>query len=294
MATTIEVDATRILAAASQVGFLGAGRAALPALLARLCDPLSSADEIALLLQQEPGVAARVLRVANSAYYAASGSVATLERAFVVLGVDAIRGIAAAACLDRDANRILHSSHVDANAMLRHWLATAVAAEALARQGLRRHAAEAFIAGLLHDFGVILQLQLDLDVFERLVTAVNANPATPVRQQEIAAGCVSHERCAAVCFAAWKLPANLVDAIGHHHDPASAPATARPIAQIVYVANRLAIANGYGYLIETLPAPLDEAMLAAIGINQERYDVVADTLDARCRPLLAALGGHDA
>ncbi len=285
------IDEARILAASAQVGFLAVGRAALPALLARLCDPLSTAEEIARLLQHEPGVAARVLRVANSAYYAASGSVATLERAFVVLGVDAVRGIAAAACLDRDVNRALQASHIDAAALLRHWIATGVAAEALAKNGVRKYAAEAFIAGLLHDFGVVIQLQVDRDCFERMLARAAVDPALPVRELEAAAGCVSHERCAEICFKAWNLPASLTEAVGSHHAPAAVGAAARPLAQLVYLGNQLAIGQGYAYGIEPQAAPVDPAMLEAVQLTRERYDEVASTLDERCRPLLAALSG---
>jgi HD-like signal output (HDOD) protein len=263
----------RILQAATQLGALGAGEASLPLILSALCDPTRNATDIARVIAHEPGIAARVLRVANSAYYGAAGTVATLERAFVLLGVDAVRGIAAAACLDRAVLRSLKSAPIDLREMLRHSIATAIGAEAIARARHRLLASEAFIAGLLHDFGVTLQLQVDAEAFKAVVDSMQAAPDLSVREREQRHGCVSHEHCAAVVFTEWRLPPNLVAAIAHHHRPEDAPAAARAVAACVALGNQLAISLGLGYALEPGPArPPDDATLAEAGIDLERYE----------------------
>lgn len=275
-----DVSDAQILSAASQLGAFGTGVASLPVILATLCNPSSSALDVARVIAHEPGIAARVLRVANSPYYGASGSVATLERAFVLLGSDAVRGIAAAACLDRAALRAAELSPIDLRAMLRHCIATATAAEAVARVRSRQLAAEAYIAGLLHDFGVIAQLQSDRDAFQQMVAAMGAAPG-PVRDVERLHHCVSHERCGAVIFEHWNLPRSLVEAVRNHHAPYDAPASARALALLVYVGNHLAVGAGLAYELEPEPAPLDDAMLEAVGTTRAELDVIAATLPER-------------
>jgi HD-like signal output (HDOD) protein len=281
--------AHRILVCAAEIGALGAGRASLAAILARLCDPMSSAEEIARIIAQEPGLAARVLRVANSAYYGASGSVATLERAFVLLGVDAVRGIAAAACLDRAAARAMRSSPIDLRSLLRHSIATAAAAEALARLVSPRVASEAFIAGLLHDFGVTVQVQLDPAAFARLASAVQSEPSTALDLLEHRVECIGHERCAAVVFEAWNLPQGLIGAIRHHHSPSGSPGSGDTVARAVHLANRLAISLGFADALEPGPAEIDDALLAEFGIPRAQLEPVATTLPDRVSDLLHVL-----
>ena len=275
-----EVPYSQILAAASQLGAFGTGVVSLPVILATLCDPSSSALDVARVIAHEPGIAARVLRVANSPYYGASGSVATLERAFVLLGSDAVRGIAAAACLYRAALRAAKLSPIDLRAMLRHCIATATAADALARNRSRQLASEAYIAGLLHDFGVIAQLQSDRTAFQQMIDALSTTPG-PVREVEQLHHCVSHERCGAVIFEHWNLPRPLVEAVRHHHAPHEAPESARMLALLVYVGNHLAVGAGLGYELEPMPAPLSDELLAAVGTTRAQAEAIAATLPER-------------
>jgi HD-like signal output (HDOD) protein len=281
-----EVSNAAILAAAIEIGAMGTGQASLPLLLAALCDPATDAAKVARVVAQEPGLAARVLRVANSAYYGLSGKVSTLERAFVLLGADAVRGIAAAACLDRTATRALVSSPINLREMLRHSVATAAAASALARFGHRSLASEAFIGGLLHDFGVIVQLQVDRPAFERLLAGIGVGPPAPVRELEERFNCVGHERCAAVVFQAWKLPPNLVAAIANHHDPRSAPESNRIAATLLHVANHLSGALGYGFALEPVPSPLPEKAVHALGLDLETIEQVQQALPEQVAALL--------
>lgn len=286
------VTTPAILAAGAEIGALSAGGASLPLILAALCNPASDAVAVARVIAQEPGLAARVLRVANSAYYGLSGQVATLERAFVLLGVDAVRGIAAAACLDRTAARALDQSLIDLSGMLRHSVATAAAAEALARAGAhRRLAAEAFIVGLLHDFGVAVQPRIDRAAFTRMIAGMQADATLSVREAEALHGCVGHERAAAVIFEAWKLPPNLVAAVRHHHDPLAAPAAAQTVCALVCVGDHLSQRLGLGYALEPVPRAAIDACIDLLGLDGQAIDRVAGVLPARVAELQSVLAG---
>jgi c-di-GMP-related signal transduction protein len=74
-----------ILRAAGNLGFIGAGSATAGRLLAALCSPSISFDELSKLLNSEPALVVRVLRVANSAFYGVSRSIKTIDRALMVL-----------------------------------------------------------------------------------------------------------------------------------------------------------------------------------------------------------------
>lgn len=284
-----DVTDARIREAATAIGVLGAGQGLIPIIMARLCDPEATAHDVAQVIGQEPGLAARVLRVSNSAYYGASGSVSTLERAFVLLGVDAVRGIAAAACLNRATIRAVQASPIGLSQMLSHAVAVACAAESLARISHRSLASEAFVAGLLHDFGVTLQLQVDRAGLLELAARMAAEPSRNPRELELEQGCVGHERCAAVVLAAWNLPASLVEAIRHHHAPDEAPAAARRLAALVHVADHVSLATGHGYALEPQAAALRHGALGWLGIEEQYLEHVAEALPGRVRELQRVL-----
>lgn len=285
----VSVTDAQVLHAATEIGVLGAGQGLIPLIMARLCDPESTAHDVAQVIGQEPGLAARVLRVANSAYYGATGTVATLERAFVLLGVDAVRGIAAAACLNRATVRAIQASPIQIEAMQRHAVAVACAAESLARVSHRSLAAEAFIAGLLHDFGVTLQLQVDRARLLEVIAALRADPQRNPREVEQSLGCIGHERCAALVFRAWNLPESLVAAVSHHHDPKAAPAGARRLAALVHLADQVSLGTGHGYALEPGVAPLRDGTLEILGIQEAFLAHVSDALPERVRELQRVL-----
>ena len=271
-----------IIAAAAKPGVLGSSAHAIPRILATLYKPGVSVREVAGVVAQEPGMTANVLRVANSPLYGQSRTVATVDHALLLLGLDAVRGIAAAACMRDAILRSSPSSPVDSDALLRHSIATGVAASALARIARPALASEAFVAGLLHDLGVSLLSRLAPEGVSAVVDAMRADPSGDVatlEQEHIGMG---HARCAALLFEAWRLPAALVAGASHHDDPASAPAPQRVMASLVCLGNQLGIAEDLGFACERAGSATRSADAAALlGITEDDLAKVAATLPAQ-------------
>ncbi|MET0293148.1 MAG: HDOD domain-containing protein [Steroidobacteraceae bacterium] len=286
---TDPLDREEILKAASTIGLLQLRNTAGSNLLAALCDLRADAREIAALVDREPGLAARVLRVANSAFYGLARSVTTIERALVVLGIDAVRGIAAASCMDRGLQRPGENLVIDLVAVVRHCIGTAIAAESLARLGPRRQAGEAFMAGLLHNLGLPIQARLDQSGMQQVVATLAADPNASIRDLESMHVRVGHEHCGGVLFESWNLPSVLCDAARHHHAPFELPpGENRTVALLVHVA------AGYAARALTRPAaePLtsvdEERCLATLGIERQPADQALEALAARVDQLMTA------
>ena len=195
----------------------------LPLLDTRLLQVLAQRDidiqyrQLRELLRVDPALAVRVLKVANSAFYG-SRSISTIDRALTVLGAVAVAGIAMAARFDGS----LAPGCLDSGSfqhLRRHSLMTAVAAKLIvAGSELREWDREgAFVLGLLHDLGWVVQLQIDRE--ERLRQA--EAPAAPATGSTTEHGLLS-----AALFAHWQLPAQFIDAVrDHHHLPETGPAS---------------------------------------------------------------------
>jgi HD-like signal output (HDOD) protein len=254
------VDRARILKAAANIGLLGSNTASGPRLMATLCNPEVSAQEVTALISREPNLYARVLRVANSSYYAQARSITSIERALVLLGLDAVRGITAAACLNRTIAHDRDGSPLDMSQLLNHSLATATAAQCLARIHDPAIAADAFIAGLLHNLGIAVQIHIDTPGIRAMLDVLSGGTTRGIRVLESESAAVSHEDCAAVIFEEWQLPVALVAAARHHHDPMSAPADQRALTSLVNLGATMALAGGNTFALE--PAAIDHSRAA--------------------------------
>jgi HD-like signal output (HDOD) protein len=283
------IDRAAILKAAATLGILGSGADSAPRMLALLCDPQVDGAEIAALIASQPSMYARVLRVANSSYYGHPRSITTMERALLLLGRDAVRTIAAATCFDGTMAHSMKGAAIDLHAVAHHSLTTAAAAEALATIARRPMASEAFIAGLLHNLGIAVQVHLDPRGVGAMIEASRNGAACGIRELEARHAVVGHEECLEVVFAAWQMPDSLVAAARHHHAPMNAPEPHRDLTALVNLGASLGLAIGAGHALEPAAAERDAQAMLCLGLTHEDVDAVTAQLPARVAELGSAL-----
>lgn len=281
MELTPDADAARIVNAATALGMLGGGPGSAHRLLSTLCNPNLGLREVSSLVVADPGIAARVLKVANSSFYGRPRHIDTIDRAVTLMGLDAVRGVAAAACLDRAVPARSEVGLLDASSLVRHSVTAALSAEQLARLRRPQLASEAFIAGLLHDLGAILQARIDPEGLRRTIELLRANPMQDARELESRFILVSQERCAAVLFENWQLPPSLSESARYHHHPLDAPEEHRLLSAFVYLGNHIALMEGQTFPLEPAASPLDPTVLTATGVREEDLDRVARELPGR-------------
>jgi HD-like signal output (HDOD) protein len=282
---------TRVLQAATSLGLIGSATSAVARLLALLCNPEVSSDEIAALIETHPVLCARVLRVANSAYYGRHRAVATVKQAVLLMGLDAVRGVAAAACIDRATPRQTQTALLNIPALMSHSLATAVAAQSLGRMKCEPLAAEAFIAGVLHNLGVAAQACIDPSGIGAMIDARRAGSEHGIRALEVEHSVVGHEECIAVVLDAWQLPESLVAATSHHHAPGEAPPPHSKLAALVNLGATLAHSAGYAAPLEPILVERDAQAMSHLDLTAADLDRVAVELPEQARDMQRALLG---
>lgn len=206
---------SRDMAAAARILGTAGGDTGAAQLLPLLYDDSASAQRVVSCVRTQPALAARVLKVANSAYYGRTGSVGTLEGAVALLGLAAVRGIAATGCMDR--LPLPTSNVLNPDRLRRHSLAVALAAESLSQRSHAGVDSEAFTAGLLHDVGIVLLARLR----PQAVAAVGRLPAfhpSTVLKDEVDFIGADHATAAAQWATACGLPSWLAAALKSHHD----------------------------------------------------------------------------
>src|SRR5436853_7722972 len=138
--------------------------ATLPEVTAKIVstveDPKSTAAALHKIVAHDPALATRILKVVNSAFYGLPGQIGSVERAIVLLGLNAIKNIAVAASLGQLCRGVKLCEGFTAKDLWTHCIAVGVAARELARQMKLPIADEAFLAGLIHDVGILVSLHV--------------------------------------------------------------------------------------------------------------------------------------
>jgi HD-like signal output (HDOD) protein len=278
-------------------------------------DPMTGLVDLARVVETDPVLVARLLHLANSAYYSPRTPIGTADRAITLLGFATVRTVATVVACG------LGSAAVVPHGFWQHASATANAAQLIAwRFGVPT--GDAFTVGLLHDLGRGLlhvadpaqSAEIDL-ALERLAAAPPtsappvaaavhvpaeaaaaetsapettraAAPSAPIDRLSLerAAFGVTHAEAAARVLTSWRFPAPMVEAIAHHHSGVEhAPSD---MVRLLIAAEAVA-----GLAFGAWAEPVDtDAALAVLGIEAERLDTIVQRVRSESGTLAAVLG----
>jgi HD-like signal output (HDOD) protein len=198
-------------------------------------DPEVSLDDFVSSVGQSPSLAARVIRVANSALYGMEGRVQRLDRGVLILGVEAVAGIAASVVVAARARKAQVRA-LPPDAFWLHSLESGICSELLARfLGLGTYR-EAYLAGLLHDLGVVDLLLAHGRPYEDLLIQAHRTGCALERLEEETIGETHGERLG-IEAEEWGLPESLRLAVAHHEHPDQAPGSSQTLARVVLAAH---------------------------------------------------------
>lgn len=182
-----------------------------------LNSPYCDIDEIAKIVEQDPGLTTKLLHLVNSAQFGIARQIVTPMEAVQILGVDMLRAL----MLGIQAFHFYEGKTFVRNAFKDLWthsLRTAVAARKIARlQGMPTEAAEeCFLTGLLHDIGKLI-LAANAEAEYRLVFDLATKASLPLDQAENGIFGSTHAQVGAYLLALWGLPDSVVKAVESHH-----------------------------------------------------------------------------
>lgn len=238
----------------------------------------TTAGQIAATLASDQALAARVLRLANSAYYGLSRQIAGLQDAVVVLGTQSVRNLALVASSYPWLSRPLQGYSLGPKQMWTHSFGTAIGAQLVAQRAQIPMADTVFTAGLLHDIGkVVLSVWLENKVAALYSLAVHEGVPFDVAERKLLG--FDHTEVGRYVAAQWNLPEPILDAVRFHHDPnASQPSS--PVADAVHVGDYLTMALGFGLGGDGLQYVLYGEALERLRLSAEDLDQVTDAFVA--------------
>ncbi len=192
----------------------------MPELAVQLMRTLEREDttltEVAALIERDPSLTVKVLRVANSAAVGAQREIANLRDAANLIGMRHLRDLSMAACVS---NLFPKDGQFDRARFWRHGVATAGHAKVLA--GLCDIDPDtAYIAGLVMRIGRVLMLQVEPEIVARC-DDLNDTPDSLIGHELEWLGC-SHLEVSAALAKRWNFPKDIVDALTAARDPLAA------------------------------------------------------------------------
>lgn len=200
-------------------------------------DPDSTAQDLNKVITNDPALGARILKVVNSAFYGLPGQIGSINRAIVLLGLNAVKNIAIAASLAKLFRGGKISPRFDARELWTHALSSATATRLLSEKAGLGLPDEAFLAGLIHDLGIMVEVQARRQQFVEALDDFYADEAMTLREAETKHLGANHEQFGAGLCKLWKFPSSFQFVTGFHHRPWELAEANRTLTSLVYVAD---------------------------------------------------------
>ena len=203
-------------------------------------NPKSNAAQLARTISSDPALSAKVLRMANSPFYGFPKKISTIDFAIIVLGFDTLKEIVISISL-MSALQNNKDTHLDLDVFWDHSLSSAILARKLARETGYRLPSEAFIAGLLHDLGILVIHKYFHADYIKIQELIRETETSPLEAEESILG-VTHADIGRWLAERWNLPAHLCEAIASHHTSESIEDDKR-LTALIHVADVLSNAG---------------------------------------------------
>lgn len=253
-----------------------------------LSDPNSSFKDISKIIETDQAIAAKILKVANSAYYGLSGMVSSIHQASVVLGYQTLEQVITMVSSTSLLGKQLKGYGLNAGGLWKHSLATAMASRLIALKRAPSLENDAFSVGLIHDAG---KLALDPHIAKnrKAIDQFLSDTSSSFLMAEKHVMGFDHTEIAQDLCQKWKLPENHAAAMRYHHAPEESKDN--QLAHIVHLANYVAcladLGGGPGY--DDLPA--SPASLEFLALKQTTLEELATEVSSSVEEITATLIG---
>lgn len=217
------------------------------------CQP----KELVMVIEKDPVMTMKLLRILNSAYYSFPKQITSVNQSVVYLGLNTIKNMA----LSFAAMGVLpphNAAGFDVQRYLMHSLTTASLARTLCQKfgDDGTDPTDCYIAGLLHDFGKVVFAQFMPTEFKEAL-AISGEQATSLHLAERQIIGADHSLVGAMLVEKWQFPKSLTDTIRLHHSDISPENTVQSCLFVAdQISKKLSLGNSGNLLVEELPPAL--------------------------------------
>lgn len=241
-----------------------------------LQDPDSAIDDISAVINTDPALATRLLRIVNSPFYGFPSQINTISRAITIIGTRELTHLVLATSVI-NAFKGIPESLVNMDQFWRHSFATAITAQLLAEE-CGQHATERFfIAGLLHNIGSLVLYQSMPELAGEAIRSAEFGHEVLFKAEQRVIG-FDHTDVGYALARAWHLPHSLQEVARYHHSPSEAEDFPIDVA-IVHIADVLVSSVPFGHSGDNHVPPLDPAAWDLLALNEVQMPMLLQQVD---------------
>lgn len=242
-----------------------------------LCDQSSSAKDLAEIIERDPLITVKIIKVANSAYYASSSEINSIQRAIVILGFDTIKELVTTIVTVHYFFNPHSDLGVDRTGLWLHSVGTAKAAQLVAEKVQYDRTDVVYTTALLHDIGKLVLAILYPDYYHDIIKlAAKKNMHIILAERKILNA--DHCMIGKLLCDIWNLPKHVTAAMCFHHEPMETPIESQALAQFINIGDYMCRKAQLGNPGDTLVTKPTESVFRILGNNlqenSERFDQI--------------------
>jgi HD-like signal output (HDOD) protein len=258
-----------------------------------IASPNSNIAQIAAIITKDQAISARVIRLINSAFYGMGGKVTSIQQAIVLLGLNTVKnlvlGVSVVKVFEDAAG---NASLFDRQKFWMHTFACALGAKMIAKKINLSETEDFFLAGLLHDIGILVLDQFFHQEFIGVLQDAVGKKIDYVKAEKNRLG-LTHAEIGEYMGRKWKIPELLVHSIRYHHLPLfTGMELAGSIQAIaaVHVADATAMNRGIDMGYRNGTKQCSEQALKCLGLSMSEIEAVFDDVEKEVKSVAKEWG----
>ncbi len=261
--------------------------------LLQLCNDADSvAEDLARLVATDPGISTRILVQVNSAFHGLKRKITSISEGVRFLGMDEVKRIALATTVFEKMVKPGRKRNFDRLSFWRHCICVANISQLIAEEIGYENPEEAYMAGLLHDYGKIIfdqQARVNYGDFLRIET-ISSGQLIDLERDIIGMG---HDDVGVYYSVKWGLPESVSFVVNYHHRTFTHLNLSREDGQllsIVCLANFISWTQDMGSCNVRIPPVLQSEVLEYIDFYSLDFEMLFSKLDEKMEQTAAFYG----
>ena len=249
-----------------------------------IADENSTMREFEEVIRLDPTLVLRLLRLVNSAYYGLRKKIDSISRAVVFVGMKNLRNMVVTEALKSIMNDGSKKKTVSRNGLWLHSATVGICGQMISERLFEQKGEDAFLCGILHDIGMIIEDQVVNDLFEQACRAYDPE-SKPITEYERDIIGTDHSELGSLLAKTWKLPITVQQGILEHHNildevsPSSVTGIIQTADFIACQMNHPAIPGMHGVLSPVLVSHIQENIDEYQALGRDLPDEISKAME---------------
>ena len=228
-------------------------------------DDTASVGKIERVVENDPAISAKILSVANSAYFGIKTRTNSLDNAIMRIGFSNVKsialGISLMTVLQEGSGTVF-----DYRRIYNHSVTVGFVARLFSKKLKMDFAEDILIGGMLHDLGYLILNRYFPDIYKNVIGSFHAEGSLLAAEEKILD--FNHTEVGNWLAEHWKLPGNVLDVIRYHHEPSRAKRSVKRVA-VIHIADFITTKHIMSPTVKDPNYPFDSSSLGMLKITEE-------------------------